>query len=225
MLDQHFSIWATEDFRKKSIFTDCSVLTDFCHYLHLSLNLFYFWVLLRERAFWKFATVANALMDVLHMLELNPSGFVNLIALMLLMKIVWSFVWRKFSSVGREEWCDEMKDGQKLKLGDAHVTPRNIQEVQAPKLGDAPASPLHQQKYQVIFQCTIFLLIYMICAVLGASLFLFLFLVFFCFVCCNKWLDPIIHVLEETHSVLIARNTLVFTLISQRAFYFCEYYV
>jgi hypothetical protein len=29
-----------------------------------------------------------------------------------------------------------LKNGQKLKLGDAHVTPRNIQEVQASKLGD-----------------------------------------------------------------------------------------
>jgi hypothetical protein len=34
-----------------------------------------------------------------------------------------------------------MKYGQKLKLGDAHVTPRNIQEVQASKLGDAPGHP------------------------------------------------------------------------------------
>jgi hypothetical protein len=40
-----------------------------------------------------------------------------------------------------------MKNGQKLKLGDAHVTPRNIQEVQASKLGDAPEAPLlHRQK-------------------------------------------------------------------------------
>jgi hypothetical protein len=30
-----------------------------------------------------------------------------------------------------------MKYGQKFKLGDVHVTPRNIQEVQASKLGDA----------------------------------------------------------------------------------------
>jgi hypothetical protein len=82
-----------------------------------------------------------------------------------------------------------MKYGQKLKLGDAHVTPRNIQEVQASKLGDAPRNPLlHQQKYQVIFQDTIFLLLHMLCVFLGASLFLLL--VFFCFVCCNKWLDP-----------------------------------
>jgi hypothetical protein len=30
----------------------------------------------------------------------------------------------------------------KSKLGDAHITPRNIQEVQASKLGDAPEAPL-----------------------------------------------------------------------------------
>jgi hypothetical protein len=34
-----------------------------------------------------------------------------------------------------------MKYGQKLKLGDDHVTPRNIQAVQASKLGDAPRDP------------------------------------------------------------------------------------
>jgi hypothetical protein len=34
-----------------------------------------------------------------------------------------------------------MKYGQKLKLGDAHVTPINIQEVQASKLWDAPRNP------------------------------------------------------------------------------------
>jgi hypothetical protein len=40
-----------------------------------------------------------------------------------------------------------LKNGKKLKLGDAHVTPRSIQEVQASKLGDAPDVPLlHRQK-------------------------------------------------------------------------------
>jgi hypothetical protein len=40
-----------------------------------------------------------------------------------------------------------LKNGQNLKLGDAHVTPRNIQEVQPSKLGDAPEAPLlHRQK-------------------------------------------------------------------------------
>jgi hypothetical protein len=37
-----------------------------------------------------------------------------------------------------------MKYGQKLNLGDSHITPINIQEVQASKLGDAPEAPLLQ---------------------------------------------------------------------------------
>jgi hypothetical protein len=49
-----------------------------------------------------------------------------------------------------------MKYGQKLKLRDAHVTPRNIQEVQASKLRDVPEAPLvHGQKsghlYSMLF--------------------------------------------------------------------------
>jgi hypothetical protein len=39
-----------------------------------------------------------------------------------------------------------MTYGKKLKLGDAHVTPRNIQEVQASKLGDAPRHPFFIDK-------------------------------------------------------------------------------
>jgi hypothetical protein len=50
-----------------------------------------------------------------------------------------------------------MKYGQKLKLGDAHVIPRNIQEVQASKLRDAPRHPFFIGKNHVIFQDTIFL--------------------------------------------------------------------
>jgi hypothetical protein len=39
-----------------------------------------------------------------------------------------------------------MKYGKKLKLGDAYVTPRNIQELQASKLGDAPWHPFFINK-------------------------------------------------------------------------------
>jgi hypothetical protein len=68
-----------------------------------------------------------------------------------------------------------MKYGQKLKLGDAHVTPRNIQEVQASKFGDAPRHPFFiNKKYQVIFQHTIFLLLYMLC-VFSWRIFIFAF--------------------------------------------------
>jgi hypothetical protein len=45
-------------------------------------------------------------------------------------------------------------------------------------------------------------LLHILCVVLGASLFLVL--VFFCFVCCNKWLDPSILLLEKTHSIFTA---------------------
>jgi hypothetical protein len=92
-----------------------------------------------------------------------------------------------------------MKYGQKLKFGDAHVTPRNIQEVQASKLGDAPRHPFFIDKNQVIFQDSIFLLLCILCVFLGASLLLLS--VLFCFVCCNKWLHPKIFILEKMHSV------------------------
>jgi hypothetical protein len=77
-----------------------------------------------------------------------------------------------------------MKYGQKLKLGDAHVTPGNIQEVQASKLGDAPRHPLFISKNQVTFQDTIYLLLCILYVFLGASLLSLS--VFFCFVWCNK---------------------------------------
>jgi hypothetical protein len=79
-----------------------------------------------------------------------------------------------------------MKYGQKLKLGDAHVTPRNIREVQASKLGDAPRHPFFINKYQVTFQDTIFLLLHVLCVFLGASLFS-LSIFFFLFAAINGW--------------------------------------
>jgi hypothetical protein len=39
-----------------------------------------------------------------------------------------------------------MKYGKKLKLGYAHVNPKNIQEVQASKLWDAPRHPFFIDK-------------------------------------------------------------------------------
>ena len=46
-----------------------------------------------------------------------------------------------------EGMSNEMKDGLKLKLGDStRVTPRNIQEVQASKLGDAQGIPFFINK-------------------------------------------------------------------------------
>jgi hypothetical protein len=89
------------------------------------------------------------------------------------------------------------------------------------KVWVCPRHPLlHQQKYEVIFQDTILLLLHKVCVVLGASLYIFL--VLSCFVCCNKWLDPSIFLLKKTHSVSIAYNTLVFILTVLRVFSFAS---
>jgi hypothetical protein len=73
-----------------------------------------------------------------------------------------------------------MKSGQKLKLGD--VTPRNTQEVQASKLGDAPeAPPFFIGKNQVTFQDTIFLLLHALCVFLEASVVFVFSFILFCF--------------------------------------------
>jgi hypothetical protein len=63
-----------------------------------------------------------------------------------------------------------LKNGQKLKLRDAHVTPRNIQEVQASKLGDAPeAPPSSSAKIRSPFKTLYILLLHALCVFLGVS--------------------------------------------------------
>jgi hypothetical protein len=111
-----------------------------------------------------------------------------------------------------------MKYGQNLKIRDAHVTPRNIQEVQASTLGDAPRHPFFIDKNLVIFQDTIFLLLRILCVFLRASLLSLS--VLFCFVCGNKCLDPNIFFWRRHTPFFIAKNTLVFTLFVQRVFSF-----
>jgi hypothetical protein len=77
-----------------------------------------------------------------------------------------------------------MKYGKKLKLGDAHVTLKNIQEVQASKLGDAPRHPFFIDKISGHLSRHYILILCILCIFLGASLFSLS--VFFCFICCNK---------------------------------------
>ena len=80
-----------------------------------------------------------------------------------------------------------MKNGQKLKLGDAHVTPRNIQEVQASKLGDARASPLHQQNIRSSFNALYFYCFIYYVLFLERHLFLFS-VCFVLFAVINSWI-------------------------------------
>ena len=99
-------------------------------------------------------------------------------------------------------------------------TPRNIQEVQTSKLGDAQGIPSSSTKQQVIFLCAIFY-----CFIRYV---LFLERLYFClqfsfvlFSVAYGWI-PAYLFWRETHSVLIAQNTLVFTFIVLRVFQFAS---
>jgi hypothetical protein len=105
-----------------------------------------------------------------------------------------------------------MKNGQKLKLGDAHATPRNTQEVQASKLGDAPEAPLSSSaKIRSPFKTVYFYCFMHYAFFLERQLFLLS--VFFCFSCCNTRFDHIMLFLErDLFHFSFAKNTLFFTL-------------
>ena len=90
-----------------------------------------------------------------------------------------SFVRRKFlSSEGEDN--EEIEDGSELKLGDAPMeSPLNIKNHQALKLGDAQGVPTIHQQPSGRFAETTFLSLYILCAMLGASLY-FQFCLLFC---------------------------------------------
>jgi hypothetical protein len=107
---------------KNSTFVSSSVLTYFCHYLCLPLGRFlfeFFW----SRNFWE--SCYSSICFICGGFELKPEakkGLIHYYAYTnVANRIVLSFVWRKFSSVGIGEWWDKLKNGQKLKLGDAHA--------------------------------------------------------------------------------------------------------
>jgi hypothetical protein len=134
----HFLIWATKGPRKNRhllavLFWQISATICVC------LSIAFFLSSFDQGTFEEVATVIYALYVMFFSWNLNQKGLIHYyVYANVANRIMWSFIWRKFSSVGIGEWWDEMNNGQKLKLGDSHVTPRNIQEVQASKLGDAP---------------------------------------------------------------------------------------
>jgi hypothetical protein len=112
-----------------------------------------------------------------------------------------------------------LKNGKKLKLGDVHVTPRNIQEVQASKLGDAPrGTPSSSAKIRSPFNTIYFLLLHALCVFLVASVVLVS--VLFSFGYCNKWLDPNKFLLDKLPCFSFAKNNPFSILIVQRVFSF-----
>jgi hypothetical protein len=126
---------------KKSIFVSCSVLTDFCHYLCLPLDRFlfeFFW----SGDFWGSCCSSICLICGVFELKSEPKELIYYYAYTnIANRIVWSFLWRKFSSVGNGEWWDEMKYGQKLKLGDSHAPQEISKKYKRQSLGIPPRHP------------------------------------------------------------------------------------
>lgn len=91
-----------------------------------------------------------------------------------------------------EGMSNEMKDGLKLKLGDAtRVTPRNIQEVQASKLGDAQGIPFFINKNPRFLPNASFLLFHaQLCC--SWSVFFFVFVLFFRLLCFLSLLNKLV---------------------------------
>ena len=123
-------------------------------------------------------TIANVLLGGRISLKPNPSGSFILIILTLLMRIVWSFVWSEFSSVGGRRMMRWDEGWTKAQSWGCPCQPKKYPRSTSVKAWEFPRhSLLHQQKYQVIFQDTILLLLHIICVILGA-------LVIFCFQFC-----------------------------------------
>ena len=132
---------------KKLVSTCWSVLTDFCHYLHLLL-IDSFW-----GSFWEIelfegvAIVACVFSESFVVLKLNLRVYYLLNTLMLLMKLCEVLYEGKISGVERE-WCNEMKNGQNLNLG--YATPVSPQEIskryKRQSLGIPKASPSSSTK-------------------------------------------------------------------------------
>jgi hypothetical protein len=111
-----------------------------------------------------------------------------------------------------------MKYEQKLKLGDAHVTPRNIQEVQASKLGDAPRRPFFIDKNQASFK-TLYFYCFVYYACFLEHLYICFQFSFVLFASIDGW-TPTCFFWRRHTPFFIAKNTLVFTLFVQRVFSF-----
>jgi hypothetical protein len=169
-LVEHFLIWATENPLKifplsAVLFWQISVTIRFSHFIAFFLSSF------DHGTFEDVATVVYTLYVVVLSWNLKQMRLIHWYAYTnVANRIVLSFVWRKFSSVGIGEWWDELKNGQKLKLEDAHASPQEIsKKYKRQSLGMPPRHPFFIGKNQVAFQDIIFLLLHALCVFLGAS--------------------------------------------------------
>jgi hypothetical protein len=95
-----------------------------------------------------------------------------------------------------------MENGQKLKLGDTHATPKKYPRGTSVKAWGCPrGNPSSSAKIRSPFNTLYFYCFMHYAFFLERQLFLFS--VFFYFVCGYKWLDHIMFLLEEMNSLFI----------------------
>jgi hypothetical protein len=167
-LVEHFLIWAAENHFKNRplsavLFWQISATIHFCRFIAFFFSSF------DHGTLGKVATVVYTLYVVVLGWNLRQKRLIHCYAYTnVANRIVLSFVWRKVSSVGIGEWWDELKNGQKLKLGDAYASQEISKRYKHQSLGMPPRHPFFIGKNQVTFQDTIFLLLHVLCVFLGA---------------------------------------------------------
>jgi hypothetical protein len=151
-LVENFLIWATENplkIRPLSAVLFWQISANICVCLSIALFLSSF----DHGTFGEVATVVYTLYVVVLSWNLKQKGLILCYAYTnVANRFVFSFVWRKFSSVGIGEWWDELKNEQKLKLGYAHASPQEIsKKYKRQSLGMPLRHPFFIGKNQVTF--------------------------------------------------------------------------
>jgi hypothetical protein len=179
--------------------------------IYICLSISFFLSSFDHRAFDEVSTVALVLICVILELKLNQKWIYYLTYTNVANENCVEFCMKEVFKC-RERRMMRWEEGwTKAQAWGCQCHPKIYPRSTSVKSWGCPRQPLlHQQKYQVIFQDTIFLLLHMLCVFRGASLFLFS--VLFCFVFYNKWLDHAMFVLE--------RDTLRFHCLEHSSFHF-----
>jgi hypothetical protein len=134
-------------------------------------------------------------------------------------RIVWSFVWWKFSSAGKGERWDEMKYGQKLKLGGCPCHPKKYPRGTLVKAWGCPrGTPSSSAKIRSPFK-TLYFYCFIFYSFFLERLYLHFQFYFVLFAAINGWTTSCFFGRRHT-PFFIAKNTPVFTLFVQRVFSF-----
>jgi hypothetical protein len=192
-------------------------LIDFCHYLCLLLDrcLFeFFW----SWNFWGSCYSSIWFICGIFEFETEPKGLIYYhIYANVANKIVWSFVWRKFSSVGNGEWWDEVWTKAKAWGCPCHLKKypigTSVKAWEFPRGTPSSSAKIRSPFNTLYFYCFIFYAFF-----LERLYFCFQFS-FVLFAKINGW-TPTNFFWRRCTLFFIAKNTLVFTLIVQRVYSF-----